>query len=225
MKIPARQLLTGAALVILSASCSTDRTVSPHGVPSIAGNPALKSLVVAQTVNLTIPAAGGSLAILDVYNLEVPAGAVCDPDAADTQTGYANAVWDSSCTPANRDIDITATVKAVNGKLYVDFAPSLRFVPTKRVLLSTNVLAPVVQYFSENEQNLGFEFPFSRTIEGESVPDALTDPSLRTVVVGGTGKVYRRVKHFTGYMIVFNGQYIPCDPQQGDPQCVWVNDE
>ena len=224
MRNPARLLLSGAVLVV-SASCSGDNSVAPHAVPNVFGNPSLRALAVAQTVDLTIPASGGTLQILDVYTLEVPAGAVCDPNTADTQTGYANGEWDAPCTPANRDIPIHVTVKLSNGKLYADFSPALRFVPSKQVLLSTTLLAPVVEYFSANDLNLGFEFAYSPALDAAGVADALVDPTLRTVVVGRSGKVYRRVKHFSGYQITLgDGTYIPCDPQAGDPGCVWVNE-
>jgi hypothetical protein len=224
MRNPARLLLSGAALV-LSASCIGDQAVSPHAIPDISGNPALRALAVAQTVDLTIPVAGGSVSILGVYTLEVPAGAVCDPNAADTQTGYANHDWDASCTPATGDTPIQATVKYSAGKLYVDFAPALRFVPSKTVRLSTDILAPTVAYFGQNDLSLGFEFPYASAIDASGVADALTDPSLRTVVVGSTGKVYRRVKHFSGYFIVTGEGYIPCDPMAGDSRCVWTAEE
>jgi hypothetical protein len=179
--------------------------------------------VVAQTVDLVIPAAGGSLNILDVYTLDVPAGAVCDPDAADTQTGYANAAWDASCTPANRDIAIRATAKWSNGRLYVDFQPALRFAPGKNVRLSTNAFASTVQYYDNAGVMNAGAINYSPAIDGSAVVDALVDPSVRTVVVGNSGRIFRRIKHFSGYQIVFDGT--PCDPADGNPSCVWVDDD
>lgn len=195
-------------------------------MPTVGGNPALRALVVAQSVDLVIPANGGELNILDVYSLHFPAGAVCDPNALDTQTGYANGEWDAPCTPATGDIAIRATAKwSSGGRLYVDFTPSLRFVPGKTVLLSTDVFAPVIRYLDDAGVYEGWAIEFSPVLDGSPVADALVDASLRTRVIGNTGRVQRRIKHFTGYMIIgADGQRIPCNPDLGDPLCVWVQD-
>ena len=55
--------------------------------------------------------------------------------------------------------------------------------------------------------------------------DALSDASLRTIVVGTTGKIFRRIKHFSGYLIITSEGYVPCDPAEGDPLCEWVEDD
>jgi hypothetical protein len=64
---------------------------------------------------------------------------------------------------------------------------------------------------------------YSPAIDGSAVVDALVDPSVRTVVVGNSGKIFRRIKHFSGYQIVWDGT--PCDPADGNPSCVWVDDD
>lgn len=222
MRLPARLLLTGAALFV-SASCVGDRSTAPAKAPSIEGNPALRALAVAQSVDLVIPAAGGQLNVLGVYTLDFPAGAVCDPTAQDTQTGYANAHWDAPCTPASGDTPIRATVKYSNGNLYVDFQPALRFVPSKTVTISTNVLANVVQYFDQNGVTSGWTIAYSTGIDGQAIPDALTDPTLQTKIYGSSGRIGRQIKHFSGYMVSgSDGNYVPCDPADGNPLCVWV---
>jgi hypothetical protein len=224
MRLPAKLLLTGAALLV-SASCVGDNSVAPKGAPTIGGNPALRALVVAQSVDLVIPAAGGQLNILNVYTLSFPAGAVCDPNATDTQVGYANAQWDAPCTPATTDIPIRATVKYSGDRLYVDFQPALRFVPNKNVSLSTSILAPVVQYFDGSGVTSGWTIEYSTAIDGSSIADALTDLSLQTKIHGASGLISRRIKHFSGYNILSGGEYIPCDPADGNPLCVWVDDD
>lgn len=225
MRTPARLLLTGAVLLV-SVSCYGDKALAPAGVPTVGGNPALRALVIAQSVDLVIPANGGTLNILDVYSLQFPAGSVCDPNASDTKTGYANAQWDAPCTPATGDIAIRATAKwSSNGRLSVDFTPSLRFVPGKEVMLSTALLAPVIQYLRSAGVREGWSINFSPAIEGAGIADALSDSSLRTRVNGSSGVVTRRIKHFTGYFILMgDGTRVPCDPNAGDPLCVWVEE-
>lgn len=225
MRLPARLLLTGAVLVV-SASCFGDGSVAPAGAPTIAGNPALRALAVAQSVDLVIPAAGGDISVFDVYTLHFPANAVCDPNAADTQEGYASQSWDAPCTPATGDIAIRATAKwTSDGKLYVDFQPALRFVPSANVTIGTSVFAPVIKYRDDAGVTNGWSIAYSTGIDGVGVADALTDSSLRTVIVGNTGRMYRRIKHFSGYFIVWDEGMIPCDPNAGNPLCVWVDDE
>ena len=222
MRIPARLLLTGA-IAFVSASCVSDQPVGPSGVPSVAGNPALRALAVAQTVDLVIPANGGDISVFGVYQLHFPANAVCDPNAADTQAGYAAEAWDSACTPTSGDVAIRATAKWSNGRLAIDFAPALRFVPSKNVTLSTGVFAPIIQYYNNAGMTVGFPMYFAQSLDAAPVADALTDASVRTVVVGSSGQIYRRIKHFTGYQIY--GTTTPCDPLAGDPLCVWVDDD
>ncbi len=227
MRLPARLLLTGAALVI-SASCFGDRSVAPADIPTVDGNPVLRALVVAQSVDLVIPASGATLNILGVYTLKVPAGAVCDPNAQDSQTGYATADWDAPCTPATGDIAIRATAKwSSGGRLYVDFTPALRFVPGKRVTLSTDIMAPVVRSLKAAGIQEGWAMNYTPGIDAIGFADALVDPSLRTHVNGSTGRVWRQIKHFSGYFLLgsIGGVRVACDPEAGDPLCVWVEDE
>jgi len=180
---------------------------------------------VAQTVDFVIPTSGATINLLDAYTLTFPAGAVCDPNAEDTQTGYANKDWDAPCTPATGDIAVTAVLKYTNGRLYVDFQKALRFVPDKRVVLSTTVIAGQVQWQNDMGDTEGWMIQFAPAIGADGVADALDDPTVRTVVVGSTGKIFRRVKHFTGYMILTGEGFVPCDPADGIPGCIWVDDE
>jgi hypothetical protein len=219
MRLPARLFLTGAAGFVL-ASCVADRAVAP--VASVNGNPALRALIVAQTTDIVIPVNGGHISLFNVYDLDVPANAVCDMNAADSQAGYAEAAWDAPCTPATSDVRVTATAKWMNGTLYVDFQPALRFVPSKTVTLSTLVAASVIQSNSDSKD--GFVINYAPSVGSAGVSDALSDPTVVTRVFGSSGKVSRRIKHFSGYMINVGGELVPCDPGLGDPRCVWVDD-
>jgi hypothetical protein len=219
MRLPAKLFLTGAAVIALS-SCSVDRSVAPEA--TIHGSPVLRALVIAQTVDFAIPANGGTINLLGAFELNFPAGAVCDPSAANTQTGYANHQWDAACTPASGDVAVRATLKYVNGELYADFQPALRFVPGKEVTIGTDVIASEVQSHVAS----GWAIEYAPAIGAANVSDALQDPSLVTRMVASTGKIFRRIKHFSGYVVgLGNGQYVPCDPMAGDPRCVWMDDE
>jgi hypothetical protein len=224
MRLPARFLLTGAAVLAVT-SCFGDRSVAPAGAPTVSGNPVLRALAVATSVDFVIPANGGTINILDAYTLKFPANAVCDPNAADTQAGYANQDWDADCTTAIGNIAVRATLKWSNGVLYADFQPALRFVPSKHVTIETTIMAPVVQYYNNAGVSQGWSIGYTTGIEAPAINDALVDPSVRTVITGPTGKISRRIKHFSGYLINTGGGYIPCDPLEGNPLCVWVESD
>ena len=224
MRLPARFFLTGAAVIAVS-SCTSDQMVVPSGAPTINGSSVLRSLAVAQTVDFVIPASGAEINLLDAFTLKFPAGAVCDPNAQDTQAGYAAQDWNAACTVATGDVAVHATLKWQDGVLYADFQPALRFVPNKSVTISTNVLASLVQGANDNATKQGWSIQYTPGIGSAGVFDALSDPSLRTVVAGSSGKIFRRIKHFSGYLIVTTEGFIPCDPNEGNPNCIWYDYE
>ncbi len=177
------------------------------------------------TVDVVLPAVGGSVSVLGLYTLDLPAGAVCDPNAADTQAGYASGAWDSACTAATSDVTVHATVKWSNHRLWVDFS-SVRFVPTKTVTLSTDVLASLVRYYGQNGlTTYGFAkkmgLLFASSIDGAPANDAKGDLSLMTYINYTTGRISRRVKHFTGYSIVTG---LECEVTPDDPYCVEMDE-
>jgi hypothetical protein len=224
MRLPARFLLTGAAALVV-ISCYSDNAVAPASPPVISGNAVLRALVVETSVDFVIPAAGGTINVLGAYTLTFPANAVCDPNAADTQAGYASGEWDSECTVASGDIAVRATLRHVNGVLYSDFQPALRFAPNANVTISTDLLAPVVRYYDEAGLATGWSISHTTAIGAPLEYDAFLDSSVRTVVIGSTGRVFRRIKHFSGYSVATGEGYIPCDPAEGNPLCIWYDDE
>jgi hypothetical protein len=116
-------------------------------------------------------------------------------------------------------------LKYSNGKLYADFQRALRFVPTANVTISTDVISGQVQWQNDIGDTQGWSIQYTPAIDASSVPDALTDPTVRTVVVASTGKIFRRIKHFSGYVVAIGDGFIPCDPLAGNPLCVWVDDD
>lgn len=227
MRPPARLFLTGAALLV-AASCYSDAPVAPENAaaPVISGNPALHALATPATVDFVIPAEGGQVSILGMYTLSFPANSVCDPDAEDSQEGYASKSWDSACTPATEDVAVHATLKWSYDRLWADFAPAIRFVPGHSVTISTDILGPIVRYYgggSGSAKKWGISY--SSSIEGAVSDDSKSDRSLRTRVDANSGRITRRIKHFSGYMIAVGLTVgMPCIPVIADPNCVWVDD-
>ena len=225
MRHPAKLFVTGAAAFFV-VSCNGDSTTYVRSTPPIIGNsPALAALTVPTSVDFVIPAAGGDVTLFGVYKLSVPANAVCDPNAQDTQAGYAAAAWDAPCTVTTSDQIVHATVKWSNNALWVDFSPALRFDPNATVTLSTGILAPLVSYYGPGSHGMNVPFRYAYSIDGTSVADAGADATLHGYANLTTGTVSRRVKHFSGYQITGGanaGQ--PCNPEDGNPDCVWVDD-
>jgi hypothetical protein len=182
-----------------------------------------------KSVDFVIPAAGGQVSILGMYTLSFPANSVCVPDAAETTAGYASQSWDADCPAATQDIAVTAKLKWSSGRLWVDFSPAIRFVPSQTVTIQTDILAPLVRYYGASALSNGMArrwgINYTSGIEGPSVDESRTDASLRTVINGSTGRISRRIKHFSGYQIYTGDGWEACIPIGPlDPYCIWVED-
>jgi hypothetical protein len=109
-------------------------------------------------------------------------------------SSYGPGTWDSPCAAATQPVRIAAKswVNAA-GKIATDFQPALRFVPgrTERVLLTLKDAA-----------RAGTRIDFCSA--AGCVDEAAADPSLAAVLDASNGKVYRTIKHFSGYTVVAN---------------------
>jgi hypothetical protein len=171
-----------------------------------------------------IPVSGATVALGDRFTLNFPANSVCDP----TSSSYGMGHWDEDCIPNDRAVSITAKIWVNEDRVVVDFSPSLRFVPTAVVTISTNLFAPILAGRVDLAATPGalsqYELLFSPDGGTTKVREAglLNDPSLKTHIDLTTGFVWRRLKHFSGYVGAFGE---PCTPAyEGDPNCVWVDD-
>lgn len=121
--------------------------------------------------------------------INIPGGAICDPMVST----YGATEWDKPCTTLKKPITIVATLlEDASGRPYVDFQPALRFSPTKPVYLALFAGENVDKYSMNIEycNNLGF-----------CIDESIADTSLTTRRLGTSKILYRRVKHFSGYMI------------------------
>jgi hypothetical protein len=127
-------------------------------------------------------------------SLTFPAGSVCDP----TKSTYGIGQWDQPCTAARSSV--TVQVKAwldATGHPRVDFTPNLRFVPS--VLPSGWVVLTFADYAASLDPF--FNILYCHNEHDKCVDESLTDPSLITERNPVTGKVTRRIKHFSGYNV------------------------
>jgi hypothetical protein len=225
-----RTLIVGAAIAAVAA-CSdsstspragTARSIAPDRPPTLDVSPSLVFNDV-RTATFTLTAAGGKFTIGDgdgYFTLAFPSNSVCDP-AVST---YGPDTWDSPCTTlqSGQSITVTATYAFTATGLSVDFAPALRFNPNTSVKISSPIYAQVLlanaSYFSAHPSDLRYVgIYYAPALGAEGVTDAAFDASVMTHVNLGTGLVWRRIKHFSGYNV---GSGLPCTPSPDDPDCI-----
>jgi len=130
----------------------------------------------------------------DGNSLYFPAGSVCDP----LLSTYGVGQWDKPCSPIRSSV--TVNVKAWldgSGHARVDFLPHLRFVPS--VLPSGWVNITFADF--QASLNPFYNILYCPTDISSCYDESKLDPTLVTVRNAVTGKVTRRIKHFSGYMV------------------------
>jgi hypothetical protein len=224
-----RLIYVGLSLLIL-AGCS-DTSTAPSATAKRSFAPAAPAFDYAgggsygdSRSSFTVAATGGAMSVGGgLFNVNFAAGSICDPDLS----SYGEGTWDSSCIPLARSVTITSTVRLTSSGLAVDFQPALRFVPGKVVTISTDIFAPIIranrEFFARNPSTLRpLAMYYSPFLGGERVPDYANDPSLVTHIDLQTGRIWRRIKHFSGYS-QSSGE--ACNPSPDDPDCIEVEDD
>jgi hypothetical protein len=180
-----------AAAGVLLAACAGEATAPSASPRSVTGSPATRALAGAVDGVYTFeidPTQSQSLA-LGQSHLELPANAICDI----ATSSYGAGTWNDECTLQQEPVTITATVTdAATDHPRIDFQPALRFSPDQNVMLYIAVTdqatldnSKVVKYCNE---------------EG-CVNEALSDSSLVSHVDENNLLVFRRIKHFSGYVV------------------------
>ena len=135
-----------------------------------------------------------------------PAHSLCDTE----RSSYGPGEWDKPCVQERSST--TVQVKAWiddNGHARVDFDKHLRFVPT------SNPSDWVVLTFADLEASLDpfFNILYCPTATSACYDESKTDLSLLTVRNPLTGRVTRRIKHFSGYNVAAGDDDL--DPSSG----------
>ena len=140
------------------------------------------------------------------FDIVVPAGAVCDPET----TKYGVKHWDDDCAPATRTITVNVVAKRHARGVSVDFQPDLRFRPSAgAVTIQTSAFNSLltsnsVRQLSPNSSFFqGLAILYVPTGGASQIDEVRStgDASMVTHVDLRTGIVWRRVKHFSGYMV------------------------
>lgn len=128
------------------------------------------------------------------HSVYFPARSICDP----ATSGYGDDLFDAPCRPLRKKIVVSVRWNPRNGHAAVIFQPQLRFVPSRDpsqwVWLTLHDNQPIsdlsayqILWFSEKTQTW--------------IDESKTDRTLRARTDCRSNTVYRRIKHFSGYMI------------------------
>ena len=200
-------VVVASAMVGVLAGCSDNTIVAPSAAPSAAPTTSMFAPVDRPSLSLSGNRDGNTTAqftvnptggIFFVGNHAVifPANSICDPAVS----SYGPGEWDKTCRTIRKPITITAQVKTVDGVKAVDFTPSLRFAPSQNPAqwVWIYMYTPEARGAADVSQ---FNILFAETFGATPVNDAADDPTLRTYVDSNTGLSFRRIKHFSGYIV------------------------
>jgi hypothetical protein len=122
--------------------------------------------------------------------LVLPANSICRLG----KSGYGPDYWNQPCDTEKKSLTITVVSSGSNTKHpRVDFTPELRFNPKKTVTLYMYGKGLT----KEDATNSVMYYCGSHSC----VNEALKDPSLTSYVDTRVSVIYRRIKHFSGYMV------------------------
>lgn len=195
-------LLAMSGVVVASSACSTDATSPlPFAAPESAGfskgpsKPQDESNQGSDDDDyvFTINPQRDNYLTFGEHSLWLPARSLCDP----ATSGYGMGTWDLPCSPLTTSITITAKVRSASGGLpRVDFEPAIRFNPDRAAYLTLSVKG------KKAKEAAAMRILYCATSASkECVDEALTDPTLETVLNRPMKMVYRRIKHFSGYLV------------------------
>ena len=193
-------LTTVATASLLLAGCSGDATspsaAQPKSLSALRTSPfvptgAQRALVGVSDGTYTFqidPTQAQSLQF-GASHLDIPANAVCDL----ATSSYGVGTWNDACAAQTDTFTITAVVKdAATDHPSVEFQPALRFNPQSNVNLYLYVTD---QATLDNSKVLKY------CNETGCVDESLTDPDLISNVDVDNKVVFRRIKHFSGYVV------------------------
>ena len=185
----ASTLLTGCAgeSTAPNAPAMSSRLATSPFVPT----DAQKALVGASdgTYSFAVDPTRDQVLAIGASQLFIPANAICDL----ATSSYGAAHWNESCSLQNEALTITAVVKnAATDHPSIDFQPAMRFSPDKTVSL---------YLVASNQATLDASRVMKYCNESSCVNEALTDSELTSHVDVENKVVFRRIKHFSGYVI------------------------
>ena len=200
MKAPALAKRFVATMgVLLLAACSADVTAPPAPTAAVSTT---SMFVPTESSKAMIGVVDGTYTVMvepwrdQSFNfgpnhLDIPAGAVCMLG----HSGYGSDYWDRPCVGQPRQFMLTVIIRnAATDHPSMDFAPAMRFSPSKTVQLF--MYAPHVSQFDA----INWKMVYCPN-GGACFDESLTDQSLQTQIDYTNNVLFRRVKHFSGYTV------------------------
>lgn len=201
---PALRLALFAAAGVVGA-CSGDVTMPTASAPaSIAASSkfvptdAQKALVGVKdgSYAFTVDPRRDQVLTFGANRLELPANSICNL----ATSGYGVSTWNQSCKPQTLPLTITVVIKnASSDNPRIDFFPAMRFNPQTDVQLYMYV--PKV-----NKQDAKDWIMNYCPDKGKCYDESTTDWSLVTSVDRKESMLFRRIKHFSGYLGAGRGE-------------------
>jgi hypothetical protein len=206
MRMPtmARSKISLVTLLVASAflgACSGDAT-APASAKPVASKSVSSPFVPSAAMKALIGVADGSYQFtvdptvaqsinLGPNYLSLPANAICDI----ASSSYGSAHWNESCTPQTAPVTITAIVRnATSDHPSIDFYPAMRFSPDKNVGLFIYVPTGMEDF----QKNWVLQYCNDTNV---CVDESLADADLRSFADVENKMVFRRIKHFSGYIV------------------------
>jgi len=189
-------LIAGAAFIAMACGDFVAPTTSEIQSGAVRFGGALaaaKDAVVGENatyVDIVIPARGG-IVQAGPYIVEFPAGAVCVESA-----GYGPDLWDAACETRSEDVPLTAAYWKVGDDIVIEFLADLRFDPSKYVVIYAAVA-------TDSGTVVKRDILYWQRVADTTVTtnEAESDRTLDTYLDPVSGVLYRRVKHFSGYVV------------------------
>jgi hypothetical protein len=122
----------------------------------------------------------------------IPHDAVCEMNGS---SGYGEAYWNKNCALEKDSVTINVVIRnAASEHPGIEFYPAMRFNPAKQVILSIYAQNPTLQ----DAQALTMLYCGET---GACIDESTTDSQLVTKIDTGKHLVFRRIKHFSGYVV------------------------
>jgi hypothetical protein len=206
MRLPTKARSKISLLTLLSASvllggCSGDST-APASAKPVASQSRTSPFVPTAAAKALVGVADGEYQFtvdptvdqaihLGPNYLSLPANAVCDI----ASSSYGATHWGEACTPQTAPVTITAIVRnATSDHPSIDFYPAMRFSPDKNVSLYIYVPTGMADF----QKKWVMKYCNDSSV---CVDESLADTDLRSNADLQNMMVFRRIKHFSGYII------------------------
>ena len=189
--------LATLCLVTLTAACG-DMTAPTASTPTVLPNAPKFSNVqwVGVTGDTTVqqftvqPGWGDTFTLAGTHIVELVQGSVCDPAVS----SYGVGEWEKPCTVISKPLTFTAkSWTDENGHPRVTFSPDVRFAPGK---VNTMWLKD-----RQASADPTYKIDWCSSSRTSCVDESLADPAVATRRDAANGRLYRRVKHFSGYTV------------------------